>query len=297
MYSDTTPGMSELIIDANTRIQILDTIPHLARARKHQYAAFVRSEGVLVVWADIVDNIIGAAEALEESLIHFIWRGEEENRKANQAIQIAEDEKKEALEDGEAVDTKEEDMDPEDVEMRRVKRHWRERPTRLIAPMIDGLGIIVCLAIIALGISEFSVLLHVVPPLTWAGTLVIEYMLDGSALRFVLVIFAPALCCVAAFAANCLVSSIVSLCLWPIHTNAKLTVHSGRFLGRLGNVPKTRSTFLDWRQKGRWGSSRTLRFRCRCTRRVWKRSFGLPSSRSRGPSQRESTRPKTSVHG
>lgn len=147
--------MSELIIDVNTRIQILDTIPLLARARKHQYAAFVRTEGVLVVWADTVDNIILAAEALEEALINFIWRGEEVNRKNNQAIQIAIDEKKDNEMDGIDPDAiKEEDMDPEDIETRRVKRHWRERPTRLISPMIDGMGIILILAIIALGLSE-----------------------------------------------------------------------------------------------------------------------------------------------
>ena len=59
--------MTELVIDADTRIQIVDEIPHLARARKHQYAAFVRSEGVLVVWADMVETSIPAAEMLEDA--------------------------------------------------------------------------------------------------------------------------------------------------------------------------------------------------------------------------------------
>lgn len=155
ILSDPHISMSELILDANTRIQILDTIPNLARARKHQYAAFIRSEGVLCVWADIVEEIVPAAEALEEALIHFIWRGEEENRKINQAIQIDEQEKKE---EGDTQSMKEEeDMDPEDVEMRRVKRHWRERPTNLFAPMIDGMAIMVCLAVIGLGLRECSI--------------------------------------------------------------------------------------------------------------------------------------------
>lgn len=149
--------MSELIIDANTRIQILDTIPSLGRARKHQYAAFVRSEGVLVVWADVVDNIVPAAEALEEALIEFIWRGEEENKKINRAILVDEEEKKADMEEEDRGSVKGESVvDPEDVEMRKVRKHWRERPVRLIAPMFDGMAIIVCMAILSLGLSESS---------------------------------------------------------------------------------------------------------------------------------------------
>ncbi len=34
------------------RVQILATIDDLARARKHQFAAFVASEGLLIVWDD-----------------------------------------------------------------------------------------------------------------------------------------------------------------------------------------------------------------------------------------------------
>jgi hypothetical protein len=40
------------------------------------------------------------------------------------------------------------------------------------------------------------------------GTLVKEYALDGSAFRFVFVIFAPALICIASFACNCIVGSV-----------------------------------------------------------------------------------------
>jgi len=181
--------MSELLIDSNTRIQILDEISHLARARKHQYAAFVRSEQVLCVWADHVEAVIPAAEALEEALIQFIWRGEEENKKINQAMLI-EDEEKEELE--EAVV---ESDDPEDVTLRKIQKHWRERPTMLYAPISDGMAIIVCMMLISLGLR----------------TLVKEYLLDGNAIRFVLFIFALPLFAIASFASMCLVGSLVSL--------------------------------------------------------------------------------------
>lgn len=148
--------MSELLIDENTRIQILDTMLHAARARKHQYAAFVRDEGVLLVWADRVENIIPAAEALEEALIHFIWKGEEENKKYNQAILVDEaleqEEKALMAPADEALDEK--NLDPEDVVRRKAKRQWKERPVMLFAPLMDGLSIILCMCLIALGLSE-----------------------------------------------------------------------------------------------------------------------------------------------
>lgn len=147
--------MTELVIDANTRIQIIDEVEHLARARKHQYAAFVRSEEVLVVWADHVEMVIPAAEALEDALIDFVWRGEEANKKINQAMVLQEEEEKQMVNDeGEAI--KEEDMDPEDVTMRKMKRHWRERPVMLWAPLSDGFAIMLVITLIGLGLSEFG---------------------------------------------------------------------------------------------------------------------------------------------
>lgn len=144
--------MAELVIDSNTRIQILDEVSHLARARKHQYAAFVREEGVLVVWADVVEAIIPAAELLEEALMQFIWRGEEENKKANQAMILADEEKAEHEAEGGSI--ADEALDPEDVAMRKLKKHWRERPQVLIAPITDALSIMVVFALIGLGLRE-----------------------------------------------------------------------------------------------------------------------------------------------
>ena len=145
--------MTELIIDSNTRIQIIDDVEHLARARKHQYAAFVRSEEVLVVWADHVEMVIPAAEALEEALIDFVWRGEEANKKVNQAMIIQEaEEKAQVDENGDIV--KDEDMDPEDVTMRKMKRHWRERPVMLWAPLSDGFAIMLVIVLIGFGLRK-----------------------------------------------------------------------------------------------------------------------------------------------
>jgi hypothetical protein len=146
--------MSELVIDENTRIQILDGMSLLGRARKHQYAAFVRDEGILVVWADDVEAIIPAAEALEEALIQFIWRGEEKNLKFNQAI-LVDAEMAEEDEKPEEESSVDEGLDPEDVEKKRRKKHWKERPVTLYAPLSDGMAIIICISLIALGLREY----------------------------------------------------------------------------------------------------------------------------------------------
>jgi hypothetical protein len=54
----------------------------------------------------------------------------------------------------EAGDGEELSMDPEDVAARALKRHWRERPQRLIAPLTDGVTIMVVFALIGLGLRK-----------------------------------------------------------------------------------------------------------------------------------------------
>jgi hypothetical protein len=54
----------------------LDTIESIANARKNQYAAFIREEGVLVVWADTVQSLIPTAKKIEASLVAFLWADE-----------------------------------------------------------------------------------------------------------------------------------------------------------------------------------------------------------------------------
>lgn len=73
------PNVSDIAIDPNTRIQVIDEINHLAGARKHQFAAFVRSEACLVVWSDEVDTVIESAEALELRMIQYVWASTKHN--------------------------------------------------------------------------------------------------------------------------------------------------------------------------------------------------------------------------
>lgn len=62
------------------RVQILPTIDDLINARKNQFAAFVASEHLLVVWDDEALNVIPRAKAIEKELMDLVWRtGEPED--------------------------------------------------------------------------------------------------------------------------------------------------------------------------------------------------------------------------
>jgi hypothetical protein len=63
-YIEIKPGL---------RVQVLPDIPSLSRCQKHQFAAFIADPGVLVVWDDEPEQIIGRAERLEAALISIIW--------------------------------------------------------------------------------------------------------------------------------------------------------------------------------------------------------------------------------
>ncbi|KAH7890394.1 glycosyl transferase family group 2-domain-containing protein [Phlebopus sp. FC_14] len=63
-----------IYVDADTRIQVIDTMVLLPQAEKEQNAAFIRDERVLVVWSDSLDTIIPIARDFEDRLIRLLWR-------------------------------------------------------------------------------------------------------------------------------------------------------------------------------------------------------------------------------
>jgi predicted N-formylglutamate amidohydrolase len=69
ILSRLDPDALDIPIDAETRIQVVEKMSHLGTARKHQFAAFVRQEGCLVVWSDDISTLIEAAEALEARFV------------------------------------------------------------------------------------------------------------------------------------------------------------------------------------------------------------------------------------
>jgi len=142
----------------NTRIQILDELSHLAGARKHQFAAFCRQEGCLVVWADEVETLIPSAEALEQRMMTFIWSGRHEELAVLEAEAKAEAEGwhdqdaefERRLRDAEDLNHVEEKVGakPGDWEMREI------RPVMLYAPLISGFAMILTFVFIGSGMRE-----------------------------------------------------------------------------------------------------------------------------------------------
>ena len=68
------PDAVDVPLPNGLRIQILPTIEDLARARKHQFAAFVASEGLLVVWDDDAMHVVTRAKDIEAELMGLVWR-------------------------------------------------------------------------------------------------------------------------------------------------------------------------------------------------------------------------------
>ncbi|GME28434.1 Glycosyl transferase family 2 [Neofusicoccum parvum] len=60
---------AEIPIRKGLRVQVIPTIEELVYARKHQYAAFVASESMLIVWDDNPDNLAARAESIQEDLL------------------------------------------------------------------------------------------------------------------------------------------------------------------------------------------------------------------------------------
>ncbi len=68
-----SPDAVDVPLPNGLRIQILPTVEDLPRARKHQFAAFVASEALLVVWDDEALHLIQRAKAIESELMDLVW--------------------------------------------------------------------------------------------------------------------------------------------------------------------------------------------------------------------------------
>lgn len=69
-----SPDAVDVPLMNGLRIQILPTLEDLPRARKHQFAAFIASEGLLVVWDDDPLNLVQRAKAIESELMELVWK-------------------------------------------------------------------------------------------------------------------------------------------------------------------------------------------------------------------------------
>lgn len=83
------PDAVEVPLSDGQQIQILPDVQDLIRARKHQYAALIASEAILVVWDDDKLHLIDRARAIEEELVRFLWNtGDDDEPEKQQDIEL-----------------------------------------------------------------------------------------------------------------------------------------------------------------------------------------------------------------
>lgn len=152
-----SPDAVDVPLMNGLRVQILPTIDDLPRARKYQFAAFVASEGLLVVWDDDALHLVARAKAIESELMELVWKAgnteSEENDEKGAGTPIAEVE----------IDEESGEIKPE------------KRPIHLQNTVLVSLTLV--LVTVSLGAA-------------WRQ-LAIEVSVDGGYIRLALAVLAP----------------------------------------------------------------------------------------------------------
>ncbi|KAJ7040766.1 glycosyl transferase family group 2-domain-containing protein [Mycena alexandri] len=236
--AEVPPDEKNIYVDANTRIQILDTMLMLPHADKEQCAAFIRDERVLVVWSESLDAIIPTCQDFEDRLIKLLWRSRPTGPTSNpgslagsvlsHSSMPARPSERLRPYGAEKLDGRGPSEEGGQLTKTRVRRNWYgkkvgvtttsvsadveaglrdRRAAKLYAPIYNGLAAGLSFVFIGSGIK----------------TILMEWTLDGHFMRFVLLAITPLLWCVSLFFALQLIQNI-TMCIGPVahfHENSK----------------------------------------------------------------------------
>ncbi|GAA6006834.1 hypothetical protein JCM10207_009110 [Rhodosporidiobolus poonsookiae] len=158
-------NLERVTLNGDTSIQVLDTLEELRAAKRHQYAAFVRSNRALICWSDDVATLIPHAQNLSDLMLEYIWQ--------QQDVLETSEEEQDSVDDkplSTSVDVEKGDSS-------------KGRPVGLLSPLHVGL---------ALGINVFVSLYTL-------RTLIVEYLTDGYWPRLLIAIAIPFQFCVSQF--------------------------------------------------------------------------------------------------
>lgn len=72
-----SPDAVDVPLMNGLRVQILQTMADLPKARKAQFAAFIQQNSLLVVWDDNVKNILNRARQIESELMEMVWQAQD----------------------------------------------------------------------------------------------------------------------------------------------------------------------------------------------------------------------------
>ncbi|KAK9387371.1 hypothetical protein V1515DRAFT_644547 [Lipomyces mesembrius] len=73
----------DIELSLDTRIQVLNTLDDLPRARKYQYAAFIRSDQCLVIWAESIRDIVSFGAVIESKMVDTMWETDISPKRGN----------------------------------------------------------------------------------------------------------------------------------------------------------------------------------------------------------------------
>jgi hypothetical protein len=137
-----SPDAVDVPLMNGLRVQILPTVDDLPTARKHQFAAFIASEQLLVVWDDEAMNLIPRAKAIENELMELVWKtGEpEEEEEMN--------EKK-----GPAV--------VETVINEETGEYVSKRPTNIQNSVLVGITLVIVVSMLGAGWREIAIAIEI----------------------------------------------------------------------------------------------------------------------------------------
>jgi hypothetical protein len=86
-----SPDVIDIPLLNGLRVQILPDMEDLHRARRHQYAAFIASNSLLVVWDDDPLHLLPRARGIESDLVRFVWNtGNMNNEKEPTSTTVSE---------------------------------------------------------------------------------------------------------------------------------------------------------------------------------------------------------------
>ncbi|KIW88925.1 uncharacterized protein Z519_10409 [Cladophialophora bantiana CBS 173.52] len=81
--------LAHMPLDSGLRLQILPSISHLPDCQKHQFAAFIRTYNILIVWDDDPNHILKRVQSIKDQLINMIWKEESEDDESSAPLPSA----------------------------------------------------------------------------------------------------------------------------------------------------------------------------------------------------------------
>ncbi|KAJ8100763.1 glycosyl transferase family group 2-domain-containing protein [Lipomyces tetrasporus] len=174
-----SPNAHDIELSLNTRIQVLDRLDELPRARKYQYAAFIRSEDSLVIWADNIRDIVAFGSVIERKMVEIVWDTDIVSKQRNRR-RLVHQENGVDLESGKAL-----------LE--------EERPVKVMQALCVGIAIMIVMTFYGLMFR----------------TLALEAKADGNYFRLLAVLYLPPFTLLCAFFCV-VVSGIVFMLLGPV---------------------------------------------------------------------------------